>query len=147
VNESAQDNLALLRRIWDPIEQGGSDYEAFFNALAEDVVFELPVGELRGREEVIGYFTHGSGTMEFDPFVEPLEYYAAGDRVVQVGDETFRVKETGVTHRARWAWIFEVHDAMITRIVAIQDLSGVADAERKVVETAQRAAARTVSAK
>jgi ethanolamine utilization protein EutQ len=133
---SERENLALLRRIWDPIERGDSAYDPFFDALAEDVVFELPIGELRGRESVIAYFTTGGDAMEFNPFVEPLEYYAAGDRVVQLGDETFRVKETGVTHRARWAWVFEIHGGRITRIVAIQHLGEIAKEEAAVIARA-----------
>ena len=132
------DNLALVRRIWDPIERGESGLERFFEALAEDVVFELPVGKLRGRDAVMAYFAHGAEAMDFDPFERPLDYYAAGNSVVQVGDETFRVKETGITHRAKWAWVFDVHDGLITRIVAMMDLSGIADAMREVVESARR---------
>jgi ketosteroid isomerase-like protein len=56
-----------------------------------------------------------------------------GDQVVIVGDETFRVKETGVTHEADWAWVYEVHDGLITRILAIEDLSGIEDTIRQVV--------------
>jgi ethanolamine utilization protein EutQ len=139
VRASERENLAMMRRIWDPIERGESRYEPFFDALAEDVVFELPIGELRGRESVVAYFTDGGEAMEFNPFIEPLEYYAAGDRVVQVGNETFRVKETGVTHRARWAWVFEIHDGQITRIVAIQHLGEIAEEEAAVIARARSA--------
>jgi ethanolamine utilization protein EutQ len=138
----ATDNVALLRSIWDPIERGESDMQPFFDALADDVVFELPVGKLRGRQAVIDYFASGSATIKFDPFVKPLEYFGDGDRVVQVGDETFTVKETGITHQAGWAWVFDVHDGRITRIVGIQDLSGIADDIRELVSRAQSGHAR-----
>jgi hypothetical protein len=59
--------------------------------------------------------------------------------VVIVGDETFRVRETAVTHQAEWAWVYDVHDGQITRILAIEDLSGVEDTIRQVVSAAQSA--------
>jgi ethanolamine utilization protein EutQ len=134
----ATDAIALLRSIYDPIVRGESDdLGPFFDALADDVVFTLPVGELRGKDEVAGYFTAGSDAMEFHPFDRPLEYYGEGERVVVLGDERFRDRRTGATHHAEWAWVFDVHDGLITRIVAIQDLSGITETIREVVERAR----------
>jgi ketosteroid isomerase-like protein len=132
--DPAERNVALMRSIWGPLERGESDdLRPFFDALADDVVFRLPVGELHGRQAVIDYFANAAAKLDFRPYEKPLEYYGDGDRVVVVGDETFRVKETGATHRADWAWIFEVHDREITAVLAIQDLSGVADEIREAV--------------
>ncbi|MGH3712649.1 MAG: cupin domain-containing protein [Micromonosporaceae bacterium] len=62
------DNAALLRRIWDPVERGESyDVQPFFDALADDVVFTLSVGELRGKKSVIAYFANAAETIEFNP--------------------------------------------------------------------------------
>jgi ketosteroid isomerase-like protein len=106
----------------------------------------MPVGEARGKRAVIGYFAHGAATLEFDPFVRPLEYFAEGNRVVQLGEEIFRVKATGATHRAEWAWVFDVHDGRITRILAIEDLTGVADEVAEALRQAQEEADRAVAA-
>jgi hypothetical protein len=76
---------------------------------------------------VIDYFVHASDTLEFEPFEVPMEYFGDGDRVVMLNEETFRVKASGVTHRTEWAWVIDVHDGLITRIVHIQDLSRVAE--------------------
>jgi ethanolamine utilization protein EutQ len=130
----------LLRRAWGPLERGESDdMGPVFDLLAEDVVFKTPVGELRGKEQVMGYFAHGPAVIEFDPFVRPPEYFGDGERVVQIGDETFKVKATGATHRAEWAWVFDMADGLVTRITAIQDLSGIAEAEGEVVRRARAA--------
>jgi ketosteroid isomerase-like protein len=138
-----RDNIALLRRIWDPIAQRESgDIGPFFDALADDIVFKLPVGELHGKQAVIDYFTHAQEAIEANPFDKPLEYFCTGDRVVILGDETFKVRETGIRHQAEWAWVHDVHDGVITRIVAIQDLSGVADAVRGVLSKVQSASER-----
>ncbi|RZS33997.1 SnoaL-like protein [Herbihabitans rhizosphaerae] len=131
---AASSNVALLRRIWDPLERGESDdFQPFMDALADDVVFELPVGDLDGKRAVADYFTHAAGLVEFHPFEKPLEYYGDGSRVVIVGAETFRVKDTGVAHSAEWAWVVHFHDGLISRIVHIQDLTDVADTIREAV--------------
>jgi ethanolamine utilization protein EutQ len=132
------DNVALMRRIWGPLERGEShDFGPFFDLLSDDVVFELPVGELHGKSSVIDYFAHASETLEFQPFEKPLQYYGDGERVVILGDETFRVKESGASHRAEWAWVVDVRDGRIVRIAAIQDLSGIADVIRDAVARSQ----------
>jgi hypothetical protein len=96
----------------------------FFEALADDVVFETPVGKLRGRRAVIDYLDR-SDLLEFHPFEEPV-YYGDGE---------------GLTHRASWAWVSEVHEGRITRIVEIQHLGAVAEAVGDVVARAQSGAA------
>jgi ethanolamine utilization protein EutQ len=132
------DAAAVLRSIYDPLERGESgDFERFHDALAEDVVLTTPVGEVRGKQAVIGYFANAGATLEYDIFVRPLEYYGDGRRVVQVGGETFRVKATGATHEADWAWVFDVEDGRITRILAIMDLSGVADEVAEALDKAR----------
>ena len=140
IEASATDGVALLRSIYDPIVRGEShDLQRFFDALADDVVFRTPVGELRGKDEVVGYFAEASATIECHPFDTPLEYYGAGDRVVVLGDETFRVKSNGATHEGEWAWVYDVHDNLITRIAAIQDLSGITEPIAEIVARARAA--------
>jgi hypothetical protein len=50
----------------------------------------------------------------------------------------FRVKATGAKHEADWAWVFDVEDGRITQILAIMDLSGVADEVAKALDKAQK---------
>jgi ketosteroid isomerase-like protein len=93
----------------------------------------------RGKQAVIGYFANAAATLDFDIFVRPLEYFGDANRVIQVGREIFRVKRTGATHEADWAWAFDVEDRRITRILAIQDLSGIADEVADALAKAQNA--------
>jgi ethanolamine utilization protein EutQ len=141
------DAVALLQRLFGPLERGESgDFQPFYDALADDVEHKLSVGTLRGKQAVVDYFEGGGETVEFRPFETPLEYHGGGDRAVIVGDETFKVKASGVTHRAEWAWTVDVRDGLITRIVEIQHLSpGVAEAIRAIVSTAQSGQERTAS--
>jgi ketosteroid isomerase-like protein len=135
------DGIALLRGIFDPLERGeSSDFQPFHDALAEDAVLTTPVGEVRGKQAVIGYFANLAATLEYDIFVRPLEYYGNHKRVVQLGGEIFRFKATGATHEADWAWVFDVEDGRITRILAIQDLAGVAGEVAEALDKAQREA-------
>jgi ethanolamine utilization protein EutQ len=141
--EPRMDNVAVLRRIWGPIERGEStDYQPFFDHLDDEVVLTTSVGELRGKQAVIHYFTHAGELLEFRPFERPQEYFGNGDRVVIVGEETFRVRASGVTARGPWAWVHTLRDGLITRIEAIQDLSAVADAISEAIARAQSAAPR-----
>jgi ketosteroid isomerase-like protein len=137
------DNVALLEGIWGPMERGEStDYQPFFDHLDDDVVFTASVGELRGKQAVIHYFTHAGDLVEFRPFEQPQEYFGHADRVVIVGEETFRVRATGVTARTPWAWVHTLQDGLITRIEAIEDLSAVADAIAEALARARAAAPR-----
>jgi ethanolamine utilization protein EutQ len=132
------DPVALLRSIYDPLERGESDdFAPFYDAFDENIVLTTSMGEARGKAAVTGYFAKAAETMEFDIFVRPLQYFADGNRVVQVGRETFRVKATGKTHEADWAWVYEVEDGRITWILGIEDLSGVADEEAEALTRAQ----------
>jgi ketosteroid isomerase-like protein len=135
---SGMDNVALLQRIWGPMERGEStDYQPFFDLLHDDIVFTTSLGELRGKQAVIHYFTHAGELVEFRPFERPSEYFGNGDRVVIVGEETFRVKATGVTVRGPWAWVHDLRDGLITQIEAIQDLSAAADAVAEALANAR----------
>jgi ethanolamine utilization protein EutQ len=135
------DGVALLRSIYDPLERGESDdFQSFYDAFAEDIVLTTAAGEVRGKQAVTGYFAQASATMDYDIFVRPLEYFGDGNRVVQVGRETFRVKETGKRHEADWAWVYDIEDGRITRILGIEDLSGVADEEAEAMVNARQEA-------
>ena len=141
-------NIALLKRVWAPLERGESqDFGAVFNLFADDVVFKTAQGEVRGKAAVIRYFASTAAMLDANPFVKPLEYYGEGDRVVQLGYETFTVKETGTKKECEWAFVYDIHDGRITRMVNIQDLSGVEEfaaralAEARAVERSTKAAA------
>jgi ethanolamine utilization protein EutQ len=133
-------DVALLEGIWGPMERGEStDYQPFFDHLDDDVVLTTSVGELRGKQAVIHYFTHAGDLVELRPFERPQEYFGNGGRVVIVGEETFRVRATGVTARTPWAWVHTLQNGLITRIEAIEDLSAVADAITEALARARAA--------
>jgi ketosteroid isomerase-like protein len=129
----------LLREIFEPLERGErEDSQALYDALHDEVTFKLSLGELEGKAAVIAYLD-GGDELEFSPFERPLVYFGDGDRAVVVGDETFRVKQTGAVHKADYAWVVRVQDRTITHISEIQDVSGVAGPLRRLVAQAQAA--------
>ena len=124
--DTPSNNVALLKRVWDPLETGTSqDFGAVFALFADDIVFSTAQGDVQGKAAVIRYFACTAGMLEADPFVRPLEYYADGNRVVQLGFETFTVRATGFRKDCDWAFVYDIHDGKITRMMNIQDLSGV----------------------
>lgn len=134
VTSSSAPAMERMRELYAPLDRGEEpDLQAFFDALADDVVLKLSVGEARGKQAVVDYFANVAATMDVRPFDAPLEYYGAGDRVVILGDETITVRRTGATHQSEWAWVVDVHDGSITRILDIQDLSGVAEQVRQAL--------------
>ncbi|MGH3342402.1 MAG: nuclear transport factor 2 family protein [Carbonactinosporaceae bacterium] len=137
-------NLTLLKQIHDPLERGDSlDFSPFFDALADDVFFSTPGGEVRGKRAFISYLTHASETMEFAPFERPIEYYAGGSKVVMASRERFTVKATGQTHHAEWTWIIDMDGGRISRILHVQDLTGVAHLVKEALDEAQAETADT----
>jgi ketosteroid isomerase-like protein len=132
----------LMREIFEPLERGESeDSEALYDALDDEVTFKLSVGELNGKGAVIAYLDGGE-LLEFSPFETPLMYFGDGDRAVIVGEETFRVTDTGpIVHKAEYAWVVLVQERKITHISEIQDVSGVLGPLRQLVAQSQAAAA------
>lgn len=53
------------------MERGEStDFQPFFDHL-DDVVFTASVGELRGKQAVVHYFTHAGELLAFRPLSDP----------------------------------------------------------------------------
>ena len=120
------DNVAMLQRVWGPIERGESQsFKPVFDLFTDDVVFKTALGEVQGKAAVMRYFASTGAMLDANPFAKPLEYYGKNNRVVQLGYETFTVKETGAKKEGEWAFVYDLRDGCITRMVNIQDLSGV----------------------
>ena len=132
------DNLARLQEIWGPLERGEShDYGPFFDSLHEDVVLATSAGEVHGKDALVRYFAESGERVEANPFISPLRYFGNGTEVVVVGAETFRVKDAGVTVTADWAWVHDFRDGKVSRILAIQDLTGVSEVISEAIVAAQ----------
>jgi ketosteroid isomerase-like protein len=118
-----QDMLAAQKR---------RDTACVLDALTEDVEWRgssdvTGSRSLRGREEVGGLFTKIFEDVEIlDSKIE--DYIAQGDKVVILGQETFRLKATGRTLENHYAIVYTVRDGKIARCQAYDDTAVVAAA-------------------
>lgn len=112
------DNLELLRKLHEPYERGETDdFEPLYDHIADDVVYDSPVGALKGKQAFVDFFDNAAELIDFWPFDTPIEYFRSDDRVLMQGEEKVTVKETGVSFKCDWAWLIDMHDGVITRIV------------------------------
>lgn len=125
------DNLALAKSVFE-----AEDFEPLLERLADDVVFKVTIpegtpisGEFRGKRAVLDYFAKLDNVTTFRQ-EKPLEFFESGDRVVVLGDDSFEIKESGVTARSEYAIVVDLRDGLITSILIIQDLTAIADAYR-----------------
>jgi ketosteroid isomerase-like protein len=126
------DNISLARKVMT-----AESLQPMFDHLAEDVVLTVTIppgtplsGQFRGKPAVMSYFDRLGEIGEFSPFERPLEYFAAGSRVVVLGEERITVHRTGVTTSSAFAFVLDFRDSLITRLLMIEDTSAVAEAYR-----------------
>ena len=110
-------NLDIVRRGYEAFGRG--DMDTLLSLFDEDIDWvtpgplELPTaGHRRGRQEVAGFFKTLNDAFEVERF-EPKEFIEQGDRVVALGEETVRVRNTGRSVEFVWAHVFEVRNGKI----------------------------------
>ena len=107
--------LVASRASWRCVQ--AHDKQGWLDLMADDVVYDSPVGRLHGRQAMIDYFANVAEILEFSPFEGPIEYFGDGDRVVMSCEEHIRDLRTGATTKGRWAWVIDMHDGLMTRVV------------------------------
>jgi ketosteroid isomerase-like protein len=98
-------------------------------------------GEFRGKQAVIDHLIRLGEVAVFRQ-KEPQEYFASGDRVVVLGEDSFAIKQSGVTARSEYAMVLDFRDGLITRWLIIQDLPAFVDAYLTPVERFLRSGTR-----
>lgn len=139
--ELEEKNLALAKRAWSYYEKSAaerthSDYQPFYDLLADDVVFRVacapgtPVWgqEFRGKEAVMG-MNANSDPVTIEGYMEvtkPLQWFVDGNRVLKLGGERYRVRNRAgeiVTILMDFVHVADFRDGKIVSITAIEDLS------------------------
>ena len=134
------DNVTLAKSIFstehDPGSGRAGDFQLLLDHLDDDVVFKATIpdgtpisGEFRGKQAVADYFQHLGEVAVFRQ-ERPQEYFADGDRVVVLGDDSFEIRKSGATARSEYAIVVDFRDGLITSVLIIQDLSAVVSAYR-----------------
>lgn len=135
------DNIALAKKAWSHFTdkkapRDPSDYQPFFDSLADDVVWkvtcpeETPIfgGERHGKHSVMSLFT------DEDPFViedneleRTPEFLSNGNRVVMLFAERYSIKKDGTVvasvRNKECAFVMDFREGLISRILLITDLS------------------------
>ncbi|MEN3284531.1 MAG: hypothetical protein V7607_5671 [Solirubrobacteraceae bacterium] len=112
MTDVAMDYVAVTQRthahLFKPVsDRVLSDYQPWFDSLADDVLLEYASpegrGEFRGKEAVIDYISGLFSSLSGDEVIEDVqlerdpEYVTKGERVVMLWRENTRNKQTGAT--------------------------------------------------
>ncbi len=120
-----QENTKIVRQTYELFKSG--DIETLLSMYSDDVSWELPEventpfgGKLSGREEVARFFA------ELDKYEENLtfertDFIAQGDKVVVLGNFTWRVKSTKKEYASGFAHVVTVRDGKIVGFVEYMD--------------------------
>ncbi len=133
------DRVALVKSILDQVRKA-EDFQPLLDHIAEEVIFEVTTPDgihegraCRGKQAVIDYF-RGIG-----PIVTfwQAEVFGNGDRVVVLGEEDFAIKNSGLSARSEFALVFHVRHRSITRLLIVEDLSALVDADGTAISRDQ----------
>ena len=146
------DYVALAKRAWAhflgtldgnayDIQNADEDelqgrYSGFFDAFTDDVVWKVECAadtpawgpQLHGKQAVIDLFTkENPGLIEGNHLAAPPKFVSAGNRVVMLGAESYRILKDGVTvaevRDKKFAFVMDFRGELICRILLIEDLS------------------------
>ena len=116
------------------------DYQAFFDALADDVVFEVAIGcegtplsePIRGKHRLAEFFTTTQRELCADHWLErPLDFLGGDEHVVVLGCEGYTIRSTGAVARHKeFAISVGYRDGLIAEITEVKDLSEFVDSYR-----------------
>jgi ketosteroid isomerase-like protein len=106
-----------------------ADFPVLADYLADDAELKVTIavrsptdGEVRGKQAVIDYFMNvkDASAIQEHRFLESL---GSHERFVVVCDDGFAIMKGGIRVRSECAFVFDVHDGLITRLLIHQDLS------------------------
>jgi uncharacterized protein len=122
-----QQNLTTVRQGYDAFARG--DLPALLALLDSDVSWTTPgppdlptAGARRGHAAVMDFFQRLAAIGEIQRF-EPKEFFAQGNRVVVLGDDTTRIAATDKTVDFRWTHVFTLRGGTVVAFEEIGDVS------------------------
>ena len=126
-------NLHIIKMFYAAFKR--DDITSMLGAVADNVEWFtlgsadlIPTAGLRhGRQQVMQFFATLGETEEMQKF-EPLEFIAAGDRVVAIGELRSRVKATGQMIKTPWVHVFTFSHARIARFRSFYDTAAAVSA-------------------
>lgn len=132
---SEQENTRIVQQSYELFKSG--NIQALLALYSEDIDWHLPeienipfTGKRKGREAVAGFFRSVSETQDVLAF-NPQEFIAQGDRVVVLGNYSWRVKATGREYSSDWAHVVTVRNGKIVGFKEYTDTAASASAFQK----------------
>ena len=132
-----QENIKLVKQVYENFKKG--DIGALLHLLSENIEWQLPeienvpfAGKRRGHEQMGQFFASLAGTQEVQHF-DPREFIAQGDKVVALGQYSWRVKSTGREFGGDFAHVFTVNDGKVIRFHEYMDTAAAAAAHKEVL--------------
>ena len=122
-----EQNIGVVQRGYEAFGRG--DIESLLALLDETITWSTPgpadlpmAGNRRGRAGVAEFFQTLVATVDVLRF-EPKQFVAQGDVVVVLGDDTSRVKATGVSIEFEWVHVFTLRDGKVIAFKEYGDVS------------------------
>jgi len=112
-----QENTRLVQRCYELFKSG--DIHALLDLFSEDIDFQMPEienvpfsGRHQGREATARFFKLVSESQDVLEF-NPQEFMAQGDKVVVLGNSSYRVKASRREYGVEWAHVWTVRDGKV----------------------------------
>ena len=129
---STEENKRVVQSIFEAFGRG--DVPGVLAHLSEDVTWKAPgpevipyFGDRHGHAGATEFFVQLGTNVDFEHF-EPGAFVAEGERVVVLGRERGRVKNTGKTFDNEWALVFTVEGGKVTGFQCYENTAAIAEA-------------------
>jgi ketosteroid isomerase-like protein len=129
---SDQDNTNVVKQAYENFKTG--NIEALLGQMSEDINWRLPdiegvpfAGARRRTGAVAEFFSTLADAQDVLSF-EPREFVAQGNKVIALGDYSWRVKKNGREYGSDFAHVFTVRDGKIVAFHEYMDTASAADA-------------------
>jgi len=120
-----QENVKIAQQTYELFKSG--NVPAFLELYSEDITFQLPeiekvpfAGSHKGRAALAAFVQSVSESQDALAF-NPVEFIAQGDKVVVLGNYSWRVKATGREYSSDWAHIVTFSDGKISAFKEYMD--------------------------
>ena len=130
-----QENTKIIGQAYEHFKKG--DISALLDSYSEDIDWHLPEienvsfgGKHRGRQRVAIFFQSLAEAQEVLTF-NPQEFIAQCEKVVVLGDYSWRVKSNGKEFGSDWAHVWTVKDGKIAGFKEYTDTAATSNAHKK----------------
>ena len=133
----SEQNTAIVQQAYHNFKTG--NIQALLDLLSDDVTWQLPevegvaiAGKRSGRDSVREFFATVARDQDVIEF-EPREFVAQGDKVISLGNYSWRVKDTGREFASDFVHVFTIRGSKIVAFREHFDSAAVAAAYQKAM--------------